>query len=148
MEAYVIEQLKLKNQLCFPLYAAAKEVVKQYTPFLSEIGLTYTQYVTMMVIWEKKEVSVKELGKALCLDSGTLTPLLKKLEAQGLITRSRSEIDERLVIVRVTPAGEELSFRAQDIPVKMGQCLNLAPEEIAALYGLLYKILNQLSGTG
>ena len=147
MEVFVIEQLKLENQLCFPLYAAAKEVVKQYTPFLSEIGLTYTQYVTMMVIWEKKEISVKELGNALFLDSGTLTPLLKKLEASGFITRSRSEADERSVIIRITEAGNELKYRAQEIPLKMGQCLNLSQDEISVLYGLLYKILNQFTSS-
>jgi DNA-binding MarR family transcriptional regulator len=136
--------LKLENQLCFPLYACAKEVVKQYKPFLDEIDLTYTQYITMMVLWEKKSLNVKALGKCLYLDSGTLTPLLKKLEKQDLIKRERSMEDERNLIVTITEKGEELKKKAIDIPNKIGNCINVSPEEGKALYNILYSILNQI----
>lgn len=139
-----LDPLKLENQLCFPLYAAARSVVRRYTPLLEEIGLTYTQYVTMMVMWERKQVGVKELGKALHLDSGTLTPLLKKLEKQGLVTRARSTEDERNLVVAITDEGEALRNEALQIPMKMGQCLDLNAEETGTLYGLLYKLLGQI----
>jgi len=135
------DMLKLENQLCFPLYAASKEIVKRYKPYLDEIGLTYTQYIAMMVMWEKKTVNVKTLGQALFLDTGTLTPLLKKLEAQGLVTRRRSLEDERNLIVSITPQGEALRERAVTIPARMGQCIGITREEADTLYRLLYKIL-------
>ena len=138
--------LKLENQLCFPLYASAKEVVKKYKPFLDEIGLTYTQYIAIMVLWEKKTVNVKELGECLYLDSGTLTPLLKKMEQQGLVTRERSKVDERNLIVTITLHGESLRKRAMKIPEQMHGCINLTPEEAKILYKLLYKILGQIGG--
>ena len=137
--------LKLENQLCFPLYAGAKEIVKRYKPFLDEIGLTYTQYIAMMVMWEKKMVNVKTLGEALYLDTGTLTPLLKKLEAQGLVTRRRSTEDERNLIVTITPQGEALRERAVTIPERMGQCIGISGEEAKTLYDLLYKLLGRCS---
>lgn len=133
--------LKLENQLCFPLYACSREVVKKYKPFLDEIGLTYTQYITMMVLWEKKSVNVKSLGESLYLDSGTLTPLLKKLESMGLVSRDRSKMDERNLVVRITEKGEQLKEQAKVIPGQMGDCLNLSAEEAATLYSLLYKLL-------
>jgi len=133
--------LKLENQLCFPLYACSRETIKLYKPFLDELDLTYTQYIAMMVLWEKKSVSVKELGNALFLDSGTLTPLLKKMEAKGLITRQRSLEDERSLIVGLTEAGAQLRERALDIPGKMLRCCRLNPDEAKELYRLLYKLL-------
>lgn len=136
--------LKLENQLCFPLYACSKEIVRKYKPFLDEIDLTYTQYITMMVMWEKKEVNVKELGEYLYLDSGTLTPVLKKLESKGLITRERSKEDERSLIVAITETGEQLKKKAVEIPEKMGSCIHMSQEEISALYKLLYKVLAQI----
>lgn len=136
------DMLRLENQLCFPLYACSREVIKQYKPYLDELDLTYTQYIAMMVLWEKESVTVKELGIALFLDSGTLTPLLKKMEAKGLITRKRSADDERSLIVSLTEDGLALRDRAVNIPVKMAQCNCLDPEESAELYRLLYKILN------
>ncbi len=139
----VYDALKLKNQICFPLYACSREIIKQYKPFLDEIDLTYTQYITMMVLWEKKVVTVKELGAELFLDSGTLTPLLKKMEQKGLITRRRSEEDERNLLVTVTEKGEALKERAVAVPARMAQCSSLEPEEAATLYRLLYKILGQ-----
>lgn len=137
--------LKLENQLCFPLYACAKEVVKQYKPYLDEIDLTYTQYITMMVLWDKKSLNVKALGKFLYLDSGTLTPLLKKLEKQGYIKRERSLEDERNLIVTITQKGEELKEKASEIPHKIGNCIQLSKEEAATLYNTLYRVLNQIT---
>jgi DNA-binding MarR family transcriptional regulator len=135
------EQLKLENQLCFPLYASAKEVVKRYKPYLDEIGLTYTQYIAMMVLWEHQTINVKTLGEYLHLDSGTLTPLLKRLEAAGFIKRKRDSKDERNVIIKLTPAGEALKEPASLIPEKIKQCLPISDEEAITLYRLLYKIL-------
>lgn len=133
--------LKLENQLCFPLYACAKEVVKKYKPYLDKIGLTYTQYIVMIVLWEKRTINVKTLGEHLYLDSGTLTPLLKKLEAMGLVTRKRSKNDERNLIVSITSKGEDLKSEANEIPIQMRSCMNLTMEEGATLYHLLYKVL-------
>lgn len=138
------DALKLENQLCFPLYACAKEVVGLYTPYLDEIELTYTQYIAMMVLWEEGRVTVKALGKALYLDSGTLTPLLKKLEAKGLVRRARNPQDERSVIVTVTEAGMALRERAVDIPQKVGGCLKLSAEDAGTLYRLLHQMLGQM----
>ncbi len=136
-----MDPLKLSNQLCFPLYAAARDVVKRYTPFLQDIGLTYTQYITMMVLWEEKQIGVKQLGDRLYLDSGTLTPLLKKLEKQGLVTRTRSLEDERNLNISITPAGEALKAKAADIPAKMMGCISLDFQEVQTLHALLYKLL-------
>lgn len=134
-------QLKLENQLCFPLYASAKEVVKRYKPYLDEIGLTYTQYIAMMVLWEHETINVKKLGEYLYLDSGTLTPLLKRLESAGFIERNRDSNDERNVIIKLTPAGEALKVPASLIPEKIKQCLPITEEEAITLYRLLYKLL-------
>ncbi len=139
------ECLKLDNQMCFPLYVCAKEVVKRYKPFLDEIDLTYTQYITMMVFWEHKEMNVKELGAYLFLDSGTLTPVLKKLEQKGYITRKRSDKDERVLNVAITEAGEQLKEKAVEIPAKVGGCVNLELEEAQQLYLLLRKMLGSFS---
>ncbi len=136
--------LKLENQLCFPLYACAKEVVKKYKPFLDEIDLTYTQYIAMMVLWEKKTANLKTLGESLYLDSGTLTPLLKKLEKQGLITRKRSSDDERNLVVTITEKGEALKEKAVTIPQRLGECIKMSPSETQTLYLLLHKLLKQL----
>ena len=136
--------LKISNQLCFPLYACSKEIVKKYKPYLDPIDLTYTQYITMMVIWEEKEITVKALGDKLFLDSGTLTPVLKKLEQKGYVKRSRSKDDERNLIITLTDEGIKLKEQACSIPAKMGQCVKLSPEEAAQLYQLLYKILENI----
>lgn len=136
------DQLKLENQLCFPLYACAKEIVRRYKPYLDRIDLTYTQYITMMVLWEERNITVKALGERLYLDSGTLTPLLKKLEGKGYITRERSKEDERSLIVSVTETGDELKSSAADIPFGIGKCVALEPQEAVQLYTLLHKILN------
>ena len=136
------DPLKLENQLCFPLYACAKEVVRKYKPFLDELDLTYTQYITMLVLWEKEKVGVKELGERLYLDSGTLTPVLKSLEQKGYVVRTRPESDERTLLVTLTEAGQKLKDQAVSIPGKMvSSCVALSAEEAAQLYVILYKIL-------
>lgn len=142
MDQEKYEVLKLKNQLCFPLYACAREIIKQYTPLLDKLGLTYTQYVTMMVLWEHKSLTARELGRILYLDSGTLTPLLKKLEARNLLTRKRSEDDGRNLIVTITGEGEALKDQAVEIPLIIGRSINLKREEIQSLYDCLYKLLD------
>lgn len=139
------DALKLENQICFPLYACSREIVKRYKPFLDEIGLTYTQYIAMMVMWERKSVNVKELGECLYLDSGTLTPLLKKLESKGYVSRMRSDKDERNLVVAITEEGEKLKDKAVEIPFQIAGCTNLTPEEGMQLYGILYKILGKTS---
>lgn len=137
------ESLKIENQLCFPLYASAKEVIKKYKPYLEQIDLTYTQYITMMVLWEYGQMNVKDLGERLYLDSGTLTPLLKKLENKGLIVRKRSVADERNLVVALTPKGTQLREKAAGIPQAIGSCINLTQEEAITLYNLLYKVLSK-----
>ncbi len=137
------DALKLTNQICFPLYAASRKIINRYTPFLEKLDLTYTQYITMMVLWEEKEVTAKELGRRLYLDSGTLTPLLKKMEAKGLLTRSRSSYDERNLVVRITEKGEMLRDRALEVPERMAECSSLGTEDRADLYRILYSILDE-----
>jgi len=135
------DALKLDNQLCFPLYACSREIIKKYTPLLDELNLTYTQYIAMMLLWEYRSMTVKEIGARLYLDSGTLTPLLKKLEQKGLLDRARSKQDERNLIVTITDEGMALREKAVEIPAKLAKCVNLTPEEAKQLYGLLYKIM-------
>ena len=137
------DALKLENQLCFPLYAVSKEIVKKYKPFLDELDLTYTQYITMMVLWEQKQTNVKELGQRLFLDSGTLTPVLKKLEQKGWIERTRGTVDERVLHVTLTQEGETLREKAVKIPQQMSACIHLKEEQAKQLYEILYSILNQ-----
>ena len=138
------DSLKLENQLCFPLYACSKEIVRRYKTYLDKLDLTYTQYIVMMVMWEEEELNVKELGDKLFLDSGTLTPVLKKLESKGYVTRERSKIDERTLIVTLTESGKELREMAVDIPVGMRGCLKLSDEEMVQLRTMLNKILSDM----
>ena len=138
------EALRIENQLCFPLYACSREVIKQYKPFLDELDLTYTQYIAMMALWENQEMTVKELGDVLYLDSGTLTPLLKKLEAKHYVTRTRSRKDERNLIVSVTEQGQSLKEKAMKMPRAIAEYTELSREEAEALYRTLYKILARL----
>ena len=147
--AYDIDEvLKLDNQLCFPLWAAAKEVVRSYTPFLEALDLTYTQYIALMALWERDGIGVRELGERLYLDSGTLTPLLKKLEVKGLITRTRSSADERAVIVKLTEQGRALKSKAARVPAQIASCVDLTLEEGMQLVGLLHKILHANKASG
>lgn len=136
------DALKLENQLCFPLYAAAREVIKLYRPHLDTLDLTYTQYITMMVMWAEKKISVRDMGKRLYLDSGTLTPVLKSLESKGYIRRYRSMEDERVLIVELTEEGSRLKTEAMEVPQQVGSCIRLEPEEAMQLYRLLYKVLD------
>ena len=144
MEGY--DGLKLENQLCFPLYVCAKEVVRRYKPLLDGLGLTYTQYIAMMALWERRSLSVKELGGILYLDSGTLTPLLKKLEEKGYVLRSRSPEDERVLDVSLTPEGEALKEKARSVPESMMSCLRIPPEDAAELARILRNIMGTLRG--
>ena len=135
------QTLLLENQLCFPLYACSREVIKRYRPALDKLGLTYTQYVVLLVIWEEGTVSVRDLGKRLYLDSGTLTPVLKTLEQMKLITRQRSKADERVLLVTITEAGMALREEALCVPAELAKCVNLDAQEAQTLYRLLYKML-------
>ena len=136
--------LLLDSQLCFPLYACAREVIKRYRPFLDDIGLTYTQYIAMMVLWETPCISSRQLGRRLLLDSGTLTPVLKKLESMGYINRKRDEKDERNLILTLTEAGEALKERAALIPPQMSACIRMDPQDALQLYTLLHRLLDTM----
>lgn len=136
------EQLLLKNQLCFPMYACGRKIVAAYTPYLKPLGLTYTQYIVFMVLWEKEHVTVGQLGSMLHLDAGTLTPLLKNLEKEGYVTRERSKEDERVTIISITEKGDKLKEKCKDIPLELAKSGSpLSEKEAAQLYNLLYKFL-------
>ncbi len=140
------EALKLSNQVCFPLYACSKELVSRYTPYLKELGLTYTQYIVMMVMWEKETVSSRELATSLHLDYGTLTPVLKRLEASGYLNRNRDPEDERLLLLTVTDEGRALKDEAIKIPGCIATCMGLSEDEFKTLYTLTYKALANMEG--
>lgn len=141
MEYDYHEAMKLGNQLCFPLYAAARNVTGLYAPCLKPLGLTYTQYIVLLVLWEKDGISVTEIGEKLRLDNGTLSPLLKKLEQAGYVKRQRSREDERVVVVSLTDGGRKLQEKAKDVPLKVAGCIDLPPEKARLLYELLYELL-------
>ena len=141
------EQLKLDNQLCFMLYASSKEITKSYIPYLSELGITYTQYITMLVLWEEDNITIKALGDRLYLDSGTLTPLLKKLEVLGLIIRSRDKEDERNVYIKLTELGGALREKAKDIPEKLLCSTKLCQAEAIELREKLKEFLTSFKET-
>ncbi|MCR5566560.1 MAG: MarR family transcriptional regulator [Clostridiales bacterium] len=138
------ESLKLCNQVCFPLYACSKELVRQYGPYLQELGLTYTQYLVMMVLWEKQTVSSRELAECVRLDYGTLTPVLKRLEQAGYLQRTRAREDERLLTLALTERGKDLRDKAVSVPPAVAECMGLTPEEFRALYMLTYKALRHM----
>lgn len=135
------DSLRLENQMCFPLYACAKEVVRQYRKPLSKLDLTYTQYIVMMVLWEFGSMTEGELGRKVHLDSGTLAPLLKRLEKQGLVERIRPENNERKLLIKLTKQGEALKQEAINVPIAMQGCLPLSEEELTMLRELLNKAL-------
>lgn len=143
MEYDYKEGMKLANQMCFPLYAAARNVTSLYTPHLKPFGLTYTQYVVLLVLWEKDGITVSEIGSRLMLDNGTLSPLLKKLEQAGLITRSRCREDDRVVEISLTQEGRALQEKVKDIPMKIASCVDLPAEKAQLLYSLLYELLEK-----
>ena len=136
------EAMKLSNQLCFPLYAAARNVTGLYTPYLKELGLTYTQYIVFLVLWEKDGITVGEICEKLMLDNGTVSPLLKKMEQAGYITRTRSSEDDRIVLISLTKEGKDLQKKAKDVPAKVAGCVDLPPEKAKMLYTLLYELLD------
>lgn len=140
-DTHKYDALKLENQLCFPLYAASRQIVRMYTPYLNELGITYTQYITLMVLWEKGDVPIKELTKTLYLDTGTMTPLLRKMEQNGLITRTRSKEDERSVVISLTEKGHALRDDALAVPQAVGSCIDLNPADAQKMYELLYQLL-------
>ena len=142
MEYDYKEVMKLSNQLCFPLYAAARNVTNLYTPHLKPLGLTYTQYIVLLVLWENEEATVGELCEKLMLDNGTLTPLLKKLQSAGYVERRRGEHDDRVVVISLTDAGRELQERAKEVPINVAGCIKLPPEKVKTLYALLYELIN------
>lgn len=136
------EALKLENQLCFPLYAASRKIVGLYTPYLKPLGITYTQYITFMVLWEQDGISVGDLCAKLHLDNGTLTPMLKKMEKQGLVSRRRDDEDERRVRVFLTDEGRAMKDRVRDVPLKIGSCVDIKMKDAKELYRILYEILD------
>ena len=138
------ESLRLCNQVCFPLYACSKELVRQYGPYLKELGLTYTQYLVMMVLWEKQTVSSRELAECVRLDYGTLTPVLKRLEEAGYLRRTRDPEDERLLTLLLTKQGNDLRDKALSVPPAVAECMGLTAEEFQALYTLTYKALHHM----
>ena len=145
------EAMKLSNQLCFPLYAASRNVIGLYTPYLNELGLTYTQYLVFLVLWEKDGITVSEICEKLMLDSGTVSPLLKKLQQAGYIEKVRSAEDDRVVVISLTEDGKALQKKAKDVPMKVASCVELSPEKAKQLYELLYELLdnqNKKSGKG
>ena len=142
------DPLLLDHQLCFPLYACARKVVNLYTPYFQPLGITYTQYLVFLVLWERDGVSVRELGERLYLDSGTLTPLLKKMEEAGYLTRERSKADGRVVLVHLTEQGRALRAACAEIPLRLGGCLPISAEEAKVLHGLLYRILETEASEG
>ncbi len=144
MEYEYREAMRLQNQLCFPLYAAARSVTNLYTPHLKPLGLTYTQYLVLLVLWERDGITVGEICEKLMLDNGTLSPLLKKMEQAGQVIRQRSHEDERVVVISLTEAGKALQDEAKDIPRQVGSCIRLSPEKAQTLYGLLYELLGNL----
>ena len=135
------DKIRLRNQLCFPLYLSAKEIIRKYTPILDKLNLTYTQYIVMMYFWEFGSSNVKTIGKTLLLDSSTLTPLLKKLEEKQYITRTKNKTDERNLVLELTEKGKQLQEKALSVPDEISNCINLSKEEKIVLYKLLYKIL-------
>lgn len=139
-----MNSLKLEDQLCFPLYVASKEIIRKYRPYLNKLNLTYTQYITMMVLWENDEINIKELGERLYLDSGTLTPLLKVLENKGFIKRSRDLNDERNVVIKLTKKGMNLKEKASSLSNNVASCIKLNNKEAKNFYVALYKIINNL----
>ena len=142
------EAMKLSNQLCFPLYAASRNVIGQYTPYLNELGITYTQYLVFLVLWEKDGITVSEICEKLKLDSGTVSPLLKKLQQAGYIRKIRSAGDDRVVEITLTEEGKALQERAKDVPMKVSSCIDLSPEKAKLLYELLYELLDNQNAKG
>ncbi len=142
MEYDYHETMKLANQLCFPLYAASRNVISLYTPWLKPLGLTYTQYIVFLVLWEKDGITVGEICDKLMLDNGTLSPLLKKMRQAGYVERKRSDADDRVVVITLSEEGKALQEKAKDVPGKVAGCIDLPLEKAQQLYSLLYELLD------
>ena len=142
------EALRLRHQVCFALYSASRAVTSRYRPILDRLGLTYPQYVALLVLWERGDTTVKDLGAALMLDSGTLSPLLKRLEAAGLVERRRNAADERSVVVGLTAGGVALKRRAVGVPEEIASMTGLAPADLAALRDALPALTATLTTEG
>lgn len=140
-----LQQLKLDNQICFPVYALSREIVGRYRPLLDQLDITYPQYLVLLVLWEHQEQSVSQLGEKLYLDSGTLTPLLKRLEQKNLVTRSRSKEDERIVKIKLTSEGQNLQKKAASIPKQLFEDMKVPEEELKQLKTTIEKILTTLN---
>lgn len=140
-----LQQLKLDNQICFPVYALSREIVGRYRPLLDQLDITYPQYLVLLVLWEYQEQSVSQLGEKLYLDSGTLTPLLKRLEQKKLVTRSRSKEDERIVKIKLTSEGQNLQKKAASIPKQLFEDMKVPEEELKQLKTTIEKILTTLN---
>ncbi len=147
MEYDYHEAMKLANQMCFPLYAASRHVIGLYTPWLKPLGLTYTQYIVFLVLWEKDGCTVGELCEKLMLDNGTLSPLLKKMQQAGYVERTRSEADDRVVVITLTEAGRALQEQVKDVPARVAGCIDLPAEKAQTLYALLYELLDNQKKT-
>ncbi len=143
MEYNYRDAMKLENQLCFPLYAAARNVINLYTPYLKPLGLTYTQYLVFLVLWEKDGIPVGEICEKLMLDNGTISPLLKKMQNAGYIEKTRSKDDDRVVTITLTKEGKALQKKMKDIPLQVFGCVSLPSEKAQALYSLLYELLGK-----
>jgi len=137
------EPIRLRNQLCFPLYAVSNKIIRNYKPLLDKLDLTYTQYIVMMVLWEEEDINEKKLGERLFLKPNTLTPLLKKLEEKGYVRMIRNRSDERNLVISLTEAGSALKDKAVDVPASIAQTIRLEPEEAMYLYSILYRILEE-----
>lgn len=142
------ELLRLDNQLCFALYSSSRGITRLYRPLLLEFGITYPQYLAMLVLWEREPLTVKELGERLFLDSGTLTPLLKRMEKQGLLTRERSQGDERQVLISLTDEGRKLKDKALAIPLKIANQVNISQSEFISLLTSLKKLMKKIDMGG
>lgn len=134
------DQLHISEQVCFPVYVFAKEIINQYRPFLEALELTYPQYLVMLVLWEHKEQTVNQLGEKLKLDSGTLTPLLKRMEHKEFVSRIRSTVDERLVNISLTEKGKALKGKASCIPGQLMEAMNVSEEDLLVLKNIITKI--------
>ena len=148
MEYDYKEAMKLDHQLCFPLYAAARNVINLYTPHLKPFGLTYTQYLVFLVLWEKDGIPVGEICEKLMLDNGTISPLLKKMQQAGYIEKTRSKEDDRVVTITLTKEGKDLQKKMKDIPLQVVSCVSLDPQKAQTLYSLLYELLGKDMITG
>ncbi|WP_163711480.1 MarR family winged helix-turn-helix transcriptional regulator [Mangrovibacterium lignilyticum] len=139
-----MEQLKLDNQLCFPFYSVSRLVIRKYQPYLDKLRITYPQYLVLLVLWETDDMPVNDIAKRLILQTNTVTPLLKRMEIQGIITRGKSAKDERKVIVSLTEKGKQMKQQASEIPYKLAEGMQMSQVELQNLHRTLYQLIDQL----